>query len=70
MKNLGYYITKDKPDVKILLEPQEIIYLDNMNLIELVLPKCRVIWCDRNHLTELILHKSCQIVRYSNNNYR
>jgi hypothetical protein len=68
MKNKsGYYITKNNPTVKFPLEPQEKICLDNMDLIELVLPKCREVYCYYNELTELIIPTGCDYVDCSYN---
>jgi hypothetical protein len=64
----GYYITKDNPTVKVILEPQEELILSGMNIIELVLPKCKKIYCGGNFLTELIVPEGCDYVycRYNN----
>jgi hypothetical protein len=64
----GYYITVDKPNEKIILEPQDEIYLCDMNLIELVLPECKLVWCRNNNLTELIVPKGCEYVNCAYNN--
>jgi hypothetical protein len=66
--NNGYYIIKDRPTEKISLEPKEVLYLDNMNLIELVLPKCKKVYCYGNRLTELIIPDGVEIINCSVNN--
>ncbi len=56
----GYYITSDNPNIKVPLEPQDVINLRHMNLIELVLPWCKEVYCERNYLTELIIPICCK----------
>jgi hypothetical protein len=63
----GYYITRDNPTVKVLLEPQDDISLQRMNLIELVLPMCKSVWCHSNYLKELIIPESVELLNCSNN---
>jgi hypothetical protein len=58
----GYYITQDYPTKKIVLEPRDAISLYNMNIIELVLPKCKEVWCCRNLLRKLIIPEGCEYV--------
>jgi hypothetical protein len=62
-----YYITEDNPTEKVPLEPQEIINLIDIKLIELVLPKCRRAYCYFNNLTKLIIHDDCEYVDCSDN---
>jgi hypothetical protein len=64
----GYYITHYNPSVKVPLEPQDEIFLPCMDIIELVLPKCRHVMCSSNQLTELIIPMGCETVSCSNNN--
>jgi hypothetical protein len=63
----GYYITRDNPSEKVLLEPQEKINLSFIDLIELVLPMCKSVWCNSNYLKELIVPESVELLNCSNN---
>jgi len=63
----GYYIQKNQPTVKIPLDPQESIYLESMNIIELVLPECEYVYCWNNNLTKLIIPEGCEYVDCSYN---
>jgi hypothetical protein len=63
----GYCITQDKPMVKVHLDPQDEIDLSHKNLIELVLPACKIVWCNNNKLTELIIPQGCGYVNCRNN---
>jgi hypothetical protein len=64
----GYYITKDNPTVKIILEPQDSIYIFNMNLIKLVLPiGGKRVWCEHNKLKELIIPEGYNYVNCHDN---
>ena len=63
-----YYITKSNPAVKVSLKSQDYIDLRSMNLIELVLPPCRIFHCEHNYLTELIIPQGC-IEVYCSDNY-
>jgi hypothetical protein len=58
----GYYITRDNPTKKFTIEPQDEILLYVMDIIELVLPKCKWVNCNCNHLTELIVPQGCKRV--------
>jgi hypothetical protein len=65
MSNLnsnGYYISQCNPKIKIPLEPNDFIYLCDMDLIELVLPQCKKIYCRNNFLTKLIVPEGCEVV--------
>jgi hypothetical protein len=62
-----YYITRDNPTVKVLLEPQDDVSLQRMNLIKLVLPMCKNVWCDCNYLTELIVPESVELLNCNSN---
>jgi hypothetical protein len=66
----GYYITKDSSKEKTILKPQHIIELSNMDIIELVLPKCKTVKCDDNYLGKLIIPEGCESVNCSYNNLR
>jgi Leucine-rich repeat (LRR) protein len=63
----GYYIQKQNPTVKIPLKPKDNLILFNLNIVELVLPKCKEVYCDNNLLKELILPDGCEYVDCSNN---
>jgi hypothetical protein len=60
MKDInGYYRTRDNPSVRWPLAPQDGIYLYGMDIIELVLPKCKYVNCANNYLTKLIIQEGC-----------
>jgi hypothetical protein len=63
----GYYIVADNPTIKIQIEPQDMIFLSNKGIIELVLPMCKSIYCVRNFLTKLTIPKGVKLVSCSNN---
>ena len=65
--NQGYYIT-DKGE-KVIIDSQEIIYLSNKNIVELILPSHGVeyVHCHDNQLKELILPSGVKTVYCSNN---
>jgi hypothetical protein len=64
----GYYIIEDNPTVKIQIELKEEIYLYGMNLIELVLPQCKIINCGINKLNSLIIPDGCEQIYCHYNN--
>jgi hypothetical protein len=69
MKDMnGYYITSDNPTVKVPVEPREVIDLSYKKIIELVLPKCKIVYCFRNELKELIIPMGCVEVQCQRNN--
>jgi hypothetical protein len=63
----GYYIQKQNPTLKIPIELQDDINLTSMDIIELVLPKCKKVYCHFNQLKELIIPEGCEIVDCWNN---
>jgi hypothetical protein len=64
---LGYYITKFDPTIKVEIFPQETIALNYKNIIELVLPECKVVRCYNNQLTKLVVPDGCKKVNCDDN---
>lgn len=67
MSEAGYYIKNNTNNKKCILNSENLILLINSNIIELILPKCKIVSCKANYLKHLLIPSDCQSLDCSYN---